>query len=239
MKTLVVGDIHGCGLELQELVAKAGLSSDTDQLVLVGDIFDRAKHPHVVWETLQGFGERAFCVLGNHERKMLKYLLKERQDLPRHYFWAMAKMSEFGVSGVILSQFLSRLPTILVYRDKFIGFPNKSDDLKNGDVIIAHAGVDINWPLNPEPSYTVYGDFKPTPWWDRYKGENLVIYGHLSERDHKPRIRMGGNGEMNSIGLDTACCHGGELTGYIIETQEIISVKAHKDWATELKAEMA
>jgi hypothetical protein len=42
----------------------------------------------------------------------------------------------------------------------------------------------------------------------------------------------------SSIGLDTAACHGGYLTGYIIETGEIISIPAIKDWATELNKKM-
>jgi hypothetical protein len=73
------------------------------------------------------------------------------------------------------------------------------------------------------------------------------VYGHLSELDHQPRIRMGGEANdgwvergagMRSIGVDGACCHGGNLIGYIIETGKFEMVKAQKDWATELNSEM-
>ncbi len=273
MKTMCVGDIHGCGLELQELIAKAGLDKHTDQLVLIGDLFDRAKHGHIVWQVIHDWGTRCYCLQGNHERKMLKYLLNERDSLPPHYYWALDNLKRIGVLGANLTHFLSGLPTILVYERYGMGLwgpirETRSDDsqwaqVSNRFVIFVHAGINIHHPLDPDPSFTVYGDVKTKgkEWWERYDGENLVIYGHLSELDQKPRIRMGvycdecqGTGytnfdnkcpycgyredSINSIGLDTACAHGGYLTGYIIETKEFVSVKAHKDWAGELKEEM-
>lgn len=56
-------------------------------------------------------------------------------------------------------------------------------------------------------------------WWELYRGDRLIIYGHDAVRglqDHRPR----------TLGLDTGCVYGGELTGFIIETGEVISVSA-------------
>jgi serine/threonine protein phosphatase 1 len=39
-KTLVIGDIHGCSIELQALLDKAGLG-DGDAVIGIGDIVDR------------------------------------------------------------------------------------------------------------------------------------------------------------------------------------------------------
>ncbi len=265
MKTLVIGDIHGCGLELEQLIVLAGLSKSEDQIILVGDLFDRAKHAHLVWQVIQEWGERITCLQGNHERKMLKWLTGERSGVPEHYVWAVNDLEAHGVSRKTLVGFLGALPTIVAYRPYANGmggkvFKEPGKQVWPSDVIITHAGVDVNWPLNPDPSFTVYGDVRRDPkWWDKYKGENLVLYGHLSELDCKPRIRTAspykikGDGHLtaddvmvydskiapiNSIGLDTACAHGGYLTGYIIETRETIRVKAQKDWAKELKEEM-
>jgi serine/threonine protein phosphatase 1 len=56
-------------------------------------------------------------------------------------------------------------------------------------------------------------------WWELYRGDRLIIYGHDAVRglqDHRPR----------TLGLDTGCVYGGELTGFIIETGELITVPA-------------
>ena len=40
MQTLVIGDLHGCYLELQALLEKAGLGN-SDSIIALGDIVDR------------------------------------------------------------------------------------------------------------------------------------------------------------------------------------------------------
>ena len=54
-------------------------------------------------------------------------------------------------------------------------------------------------------------------WWECYSGPKLVIYGHDALRgiqDHRPK----------TLGLDTGCVYGGELTGYLLEADRIVSV---------------
>lgn len=260
MKTLVVGDIHGCGLELHDLLVKANMDPKVDQLVLVGDLFDRAKHGHLVWAVIEAWGSKCYCLEGNHERKMLKWLRGERPDVPKHYIWAVDNLEKHGISRITLRWLLESMPPLLIYSKRMglIFDPTAGRVLKFGislepdHIIITHAGINIHHPLDPDPSFTVYGDVRKQgdEWWERYTGENLVLYGHLSQRDMKLRKRynysngdLDGEGgteaiKLNSIGLDTACAHGGSLTGYIIETGELVSVPAQKDWASELKMEM-
>lgn len=66
MKTLIIGDIHGCLTTLQALIAKAG---PVDQIVSVGDLIDRGP---------DSLGVIQYCIdnniqvcLGNHELMML------------------------------------------------------------------------------------------------------------------------------------------------------------------------
>ena len=40
MKTIIIGDIHGCAAELKALLAKLCIG-EADHLVLLGDLFDR------------------------------------------------------------------------------------------------------------------------------------------------------------------------------------------------------
>ena len=56
-------------------------------------------------------------------------------------------------------------------------------------------------------------------WWELYTGSRLVLYGHDAVRglqDHRPR----------TLGLDTGCVYGNQLTGYCLEEDRIIQVPA-------------
>lgn len=237
-------------MELQTLTE--GLNPLCDQLILVGDLFDRGFHGNVVYDVIRAFGERCHCLMGNHERKMLKWLKGEKDEVPPHYYWAVRNLYKHGVGKKELVEFLEKLPTMLIFSpEATIGSqvwdPVEEEHRKylyGSEIVIVHAGVNVHDVMDPDPNYTVYGDSKAKlPWWDRYHGPNLVLYGHLSEKDNKPRMRYmpyetGQEDAVTvSIGLDTGCAHGGALTGYVIETGEFLEVKAEKDWASEMKEE--
>jgi len=61
-----------------------------------------------------------------------------------------------------------------------------------------------------------------TPWYHVYYGEKTVLFGHWPA----PEPRRG----KNAIGLDTGCVYGYNLTAYIIETDEFVSVKAAQSY---------
>ncbi len=50
MQHLIVGDIHGCFDELQDLLQAAGLAPD-DQIIALGDIVDRGRIPRGCWSS--------------------------------------------------------------------------------------------------------------------------------------------------------------------------------------------
>ena len=70
MQTLLIGDIHGCYVELLALLEKAGLS-DGDSIIAVGDIVDRGPETPQVLDFFQQT-PNARTVMGNHERKHLR-----------------------------------------------------------------------------------------------------------------------------------------------------------------------
>ena len=45
-RTFVIGDIHGCYAELQELLGKAGLSS-SDEIIALGDVVEKTRRIEV------------------------------------------------------------------------------------------------------------------------------------------------------------------------------------------------
>jgi bis(5'-nucleosyl)-tetraphosphatase (symmetrical) len=74
-RTIVIGDVHGCLHELEDLVKLVEYRPGKDRLVLVGDIVDRGPFPRecVVW----AMENRVECAKGNHEQKVVEFLLKE------------------------------------------------------------------------------------------------------------------------------------------------------------------
>jgi serine/threonine protein phosphatase 1 len=70
MKTFVIGDIHGCFTELQELLDKAGIADD-DRIIALGDIVDRGPYTPQVLEFFCNSTSR-LSLMGNHERKHVR-----------------------------------------------------------------------------------------------------------------------------------------------------------------------
>lgn len=68
------------------------------------------------------------------------------------------------------------------------------------------------WPTNAS---------KNPMWWEVYAKKKLVLHGHTAREglvDRRP----------HTLGLDTACVYGGRLTGYLVEDDELVSVKAKR-----------
>ena len=56
MRTIIIGDIHGCDQKLQALLDKVQPGSE-DWLILLGDLFDRGPESWEVYQTVQKLAE--------------------------------------------------------------------------------------------------------------------------------------------------------------------------------------
>ncbi|WP_299178324.1 symmetrical bis(5'-nucleosyl)-tetraphosphatase [uncultured Neptuniibacter sp.] len=70
MATYAVGDIQGCFDELQTLLSEVSFSS-SDTLWVAGDLVNRGPKSLETLRFLKSLGERAVCVLGNHDLHLL------------------------------------------------------------------------------------------------------------------------------------------------------------------------
>lgn len=80
MRTIFIGDVHGCVDELQKLVGELNLQ-ENDQIVFVGDLLHKGPSSEKVLEFVLKLKSTytVDLICGNHEEKHLRWLSKEEQ----------------------------------------------------------------------------------------------------------------------------------------------------------------
>lgn len=207
-RTIVVGDIHGCFDELKDLLDKVGLNPD-DRVISVGDLITKGPKSREVLELFMT-DARFTTVIGNHDLALRRKWYGEDVDLKPAQREAHKELK--GEKDAYAS-YLNRLPFMI--------------DLETH--LVVHAGLRPNVELHSQTTgdltrlRTLGADRESdegTPWYHVYYGEKTVLFGHWPA----PEPRRG----KKAIGLDTGCVYGYNLTAYIIETDEFVTVRAKR-----------
>src|SRR5215203_6928174 len=209
-RTIVVGDIHGCYDELMQMLETAGFAQD-DQVVCVGDLVTKGPKNREVLELFMT-DARFRTVIGNH-------------DLALRRKWHGEKVKLKASQKVLHKELKSE-------KEKYLPFLNKLPFMIDlGTHLVVHAGLRPDVALYSQTSEdmtllrTLGKDREShdgTPWYDVYDGQKVVLFGHWPA----PEVRRG----KKAIGLDTGCVYGYNLTAYIIETGEFVSVRAKRSY---------
>jgi len=198
----VIGDIHGCFLELSELYGK--LSAHTDEIYSVGDLIDRGPDSKRVIQFCIDNGIKP--VMGNHENMLLRAIRKSNYGIfsgfgthINEWLWNGGKIT---VKNYLIEKTISFRKFADEFRDSghydFISSLPLKIELDN--CIISHGGILKNKPLH----YALWNRDIPS------KLDKTQIIGHTPS----VKIEFVQNHYLN---IDTGCVFGGKLTAVIID----------------------
>jgi diadenosine tetraphosphatase ApaH/serine/threonine PP2A family protein phosphatase len=216
MRTVIVGDVHGCLDELLALVGLCGEPGDT-RYVMVGDLVAKGPDSQGVLAWAREAGVES--VLGNHDVAVLRARDTEADPAPRPQHAAVART--LRTEDVA---WLEARPLWLAL-----------DARAPGSHLVVHGGLVPGVPLEQQErkhllnlrSITAAGEptkkLEGTPWGALWKGPPHVVFGHDAVR--------GLQKHRWATGLDTGCVYGGALTGLVLPTRELVSVPARHAYA--------
>ncbi|HXJ22558.1 MAG TPA: metallophosphoesterase [Polyangia bacterium] len=214
MRTIIIGDVHGCLDELLTLVRRARRDPE-DRIVLVGDLV--AKGPDSAGVVAWARESRVDAVLGNHDAHALKAAHGDPHVRPTHRAVAET-LSPDDVAWLDDRPLWLRLGEIggrqhLVVHGGFV--PGVPLDDQERDVVLNLRSITADG----RPSKKLDG----TPWGALWRGPEQVTYGHDAVR--------GLQRHPLATGLDTGCVYGHELTALILPEGDLISVPAARVYA--------
>lgn len=238
----IIGDVHGCFVELVELLNKLGYTIERQpngffavenpanrKAVFLGDLVDRGTNSPDVLRLVISMTEtgKALCVPGNHDAKLHKYLTGRNVTVSHGLGETIEQLerepSEFKTE---VAAFINSLVSHYVFDD--------------GKLIVAHAGLKEN--LQGRGSgkvrdFALYGETTGETdefglpvrydWAADYRGKAMVVYGHVPTPEPE--------WINNTICIDTGCVFGGKLTALRYPERELVSVRAQQVYYQPLK----
>lgn len=231
----IIGDIHGCYDELCTLLTKLGHTVDKEahrvtvgngrKLIFLGDLVDRGPaSPAVLKLVMQATTEKiAYCVPGNHDAKLLKYLTGRNVQLQHGLKQTVEQLEGTDQEWIeALKKWLDGLVSHYV--------------LDHGNLVVAHAGLKESMQGRGSGAvreFCLYGETTGETdefglpvrfnWAANYSGKAAVVYGHT------PVVRP--EWFNNTIDIDTGCVFGGSLTALRYPERELVSVPAAQEYA--------
>jgi len=238
---VLIGDIHGCIEEFEELLKTISYNPRTMRVILLGDLMDRGPDPILCIRKAQELNLE--CVKGNHEDKTIRWIkhfnrcretgethpMKPIDDKTRKEYISMSE-KDFN--------WMKRLPTAISIDSgkKWIAvhagveprkaFNHQADALLMRARYMNAEGKAVSLgPTLAQPEGTTY-------WAEMWTGAESFIFGHnvFEEPRFFKRETPNAYSEYAGVAIDTGACFGGSLTALFYPSMKIVQVKAKKTY---------
>jgi len=224
MKTIIIGDLHGCYDEAIELLKKCDYSFK-DKVIFLGDLVDRGKDNDKCMDLamhLQDVQQSTSCVMGNHEEKHIYYedYLKKHGKLPD-------KMSptHLETRSQLSKKHYDFMRTMPLYLE-----------IPEYNIICVHAGLYPDVPLHlqskrhllhiqsikPGHQESYWASKVPDNTWkywtNYWKGPQRVVFGHsvLDKPLHNDYV----------TGIDGGAVFGMQLHALVLPENKIVTIQS-------------
>ena len=222
MNSIVIGDVHGCGEELEELLEFLLERDPSVRIRLVGDLLTKGPEPARVvrvLDRLRASGVDVASVCGNHDLRLFTAFVRLGIGRPLASLRGTerATIERLIATGGLASA--RRLMSETVDRTRCTA----------GAATVVHAGIDPVRGLHGTSDHELVHRKARSGrrhWWKDYDGDDgLIVVGHKPmrsplrvTRDHRPIV----------VNVDTGCVNGGRLSAYHVEEDAFISVESRQ-----------
>lgn len=213
-RIIAIGDIHGCHQELADLLTQLQLQKE-DRLILLGDLINRGPDSNKVIDLARR--HNALALLGNHELRLLNHRrnkdpLSVIRETDRATYQQLRPEDWAYLEAMPLTHELPELNIVFVHGGFLPGEPWQKQP---ASVVTRIQVIDQNGRPRKRADAP-----EALPWADFWNGPPYVVYGH-TPRSEIYKLKW-------SVGIDTACVMGGQLTAFVLPERRFVQVKAHK-----------
>lgn len=233
----IVGDIHGCRAELEQLLTALGYTITRDaegrptdahhpqrRAIFVGDLVDRGLDTPGVLRLVMGMVNKgnAYCVTGNHEAKLLRSMQGKKVRINHGLAESLEQLAEES------DEFRAEVATFMDGLISHYVFDS-------GNLVVSHAGLVERMHGRTSGrvrSFCLYGETTGEtdefglpiryPWANEYRGRAMVVYGHTPTPEPE--------WINNTICLDTGAVFGGSLTALRYPERELVQIQAAEQY---------
>lgn len=209
MRTLAIGDIHGCSKAFDHMLRLAKVRK-TDTIITLGDYVDRGPDSkgvidRLIWLHTQC---RVIPLKGNHEVMMLE----SREDPVRYKDW-LGHGGRHTLRSYAPGKENPTLQDVPAEHWKFME-EGLLDWHETDTHIFVHAGMEPETPVNEQQALHLFWEFISLNTRAHGSGKTIIC-GHTSQQSGRP-LHLG-----HTICIDTFAYGGGFLSCFNVETGEV------------------
>ncbi|MDX2227172.1 MAG: metallophosphoesterase family protein [Verrucomicrobiae bacterium] len=185
MRTLAIGDIHGCLKALTSLIGFVGPTAQ-DRLVFLGDYIDRGPDSKGVIDWLidekRRRGKKLITLRGNHEVMLLGSRTTPNLFMNWRSFGGLEMLESYGVNNT--HDWVEHIP-----REHWDFFEATLPYFESNSHIFVHGGIEPDVEMQNQPDMVLY--------WQRFENfgphdsGKTVVCGHTSQKSGEIAQRPG------------------------------------------------